>query len=199
MKKLFIAGFLLFAVVAAARAAATDSALDTVKARVGEVLAVLRDPALKADSAKEAKKSKLRSIFDNIFDYNEMSKSTLSRNWDKLTPAQQKEFVTLYKSLLENFYSETILSYKDQQVTFGKERPLGENRYEVETKVTSGSTETPINFRLVQKDGRWAVYDFSVEGIGVVANYRSQFGRILTKESPDSMLANLRKQVADKK
>jgi phospholipid transport system substrate-binding protein len=106
--------------------------------------------------------------------------------------------VVLFKTLLENFYAETILSFKDQQVTFGKERPLGENRYEVETKVISGSTETPINFRLVQKDGKWSVYDFSVEGIAVVANYRSQFGRILTRESPEEMLAGLRKQVAAK-
>ena len=197
MKRLVIAALLIFTLPGAVRAA--DSALDTVKARVGEVLAVLRDPALKADSMKEQKKIKLRSIFDGIFDYNEMSKATLSRNWEKLTPAQQKEFVVLFKTLLENFYAETILSFKDQQVTFGKERPLGENRYEVETKVISGSTETPINFRLVQKDGKWSVYDFSVEGIAVVANYRSQFGRMLTKETPDEMLANLRKQVEAKK
>jgi hypothetical protein len=37
-----------------------------------------------------------------------------------------------------------------------------------------------------------------VEGIAVVANYRSQFGRILTKETPESMISNLRKQVAGK-
>jgi phospholipid transport system substrate-binding protein len=195
MKKLIIACLLLIALPAAALA---DSALDTVKARVGEVLVVLRAPALKPDSAKEQKKKKLRAIFDDIFDYNEMSKATLSRNWEKLTPAQQKEFTTLFKALLENFYAETILSYKDQQVTYGKERPLGENRFEVETKVTSGSTETPINFRLIQRDGRFWVYDFSVEGIAVVANYRSQFGRILTKETPESMISNLRKQVAGK-
>jgi phospholipid transport system substrate-binding protein len=195
MNKLIIAGLLLIALPASARA---DSALDTVKARVGEVLAVLRDPALKADSAKEQKKKRLRAIFDDIFDYNEMSKATLSRNWEKLTPAQQKEFTALFKALLENFYAETILSYKDQQVTYGKERPLGENRFEVETKVTSGSTETPINFRLIQREGRFWVYDFSVEGIAVVANYRSQFGRILSKETPEAMIANLRKQVAGK-
>ena len=195
MKKVLIALLLALALPTVARA---DTALETTKARVGEVLAVLRDPALKADSQKEAKKKKLRAIFDGIFDYSEMSRATLSRNWEKLTPAQQKEFVVLFKTLLENFYAETILSFKDQQVTFGKERPLGENRYEVETKVISGSTETPINFRLVQKDGKWSVYDFSVEGIAVVANYRSQFGRILTRESPEEMLAGLRKQVAAK-
>src|SRR5215470_15737532 len=155
MKRLLIAVLIVIAVPAAARA---DSALDTVKARVGDVLAVLRDPALKGDAGTEQKKKKLRAMFNDIFDYNEMSKAVLSRNWEKLTPAQQKEFVALFETLLENFYADTVLSYKDQQVTFGKERPLGDNRSEVETKVLSGSTETPINFRLLQRDGRWWVY-----------------------------------------
>ncbi|HEX9444728.1 MAG TPA: ABC transporter substrate-binding protein [Candidatus Binatia bacterium] len=175
-----------------------ESALDVVKARVNLVLGVLRDPALKADSpsVKEQKKKKLRAIFDQIFDYGEMSRAVLSRNWEKLSPQQQTEFSGLFKTLLEKFYADTILSYKDQQVTYGKERALGENRFEVETKLISGSTETPINFRLVQKNGEWWVYDFSVEGISVVTNYRSQFNRVLSKETPEGMLVNLRKQVA---
>lgn len=179
--------------------ARAETALDVVKTRVNLVLGVLRDPALKSDApaVKEQKKKKLRAIFDQIFDYGEMSRATLSRNWEKLNPQQQQEFVSLFKALLEKFYADTILSYKDQQVTFGKERALGENRFEVETKLTSGSTETPINFRLVQKNGaEWWVYDFSVEGISVVTNYRSQFNRVLSKETPEGMLVNLRKQVA---
>ncbi len=172
-----------------------DTALDTVKSRVNQVLAVLRDPALKSESAKEAKKAKLRQIFDSTFDYAELSRSTLSRNWDKLKPDQQKEFMQLYKALLEKVYMDTILSYKDQQVVFGKERALRENRVEVDTKLISGSTETPINFRMIAKSSEWWVYDFVIENISVVSNYRSQFGRILTKQSPEEMLAALRKQV----
>ena len=173
-----------------------DSALDTVKSRVNQVLAVLRDPALKSESSKELKKKRLRLIFDKTFDYIELSRSTLSRNWDKLKPDQQKEFTELYKALLEKVYLDTILSYKDQEVVFGKERALGENRAEVETKLIWGSNETPINFRVILKNGEWWVYDFVIENISVVSNYRSQFGRILTKESPEDMLASLRKQVS---
>lgn len=172
-----------------------ESALDTIKSRINQVLVVLRDPALKSESAKELKKKRLRLIFDSTFDYAELSKSTLSRNWDKLKPDQQKEFMQLYKAVLEKVYMGTILSYKDQEVVFGKERALGENRVEVDTKLISGSTETPIKFRIILKDGEWWVYDFVIENISVVSNYRSQFGRILTKESPESMLAGLRKQV----
>ena len=172
-----------------------DTALDTIKSSVNQALVVLRDPALKGESAKEVKKARLRQIFDGTFDYAELSRSTLSRNWDKLKPDQQKEFMQLYKTLLEKVYMDTILSYKDQEVAFGKERALRENRVEVDTKLLSGSTETPINFRMIAKGGGWWVYDFVIENISVVSNYRSQFGRVLTKQSPEEMLAALRKQV----
>src|SRR3990172_1067188 len=142
------------------------------------------------------KKKSLRQIFDSTFEYVELSKSTLSRNWDKLKPDQQTEFTQLYKTLLEKLYMDEILSYKDQEVVFGKERALGENRVEVDTKLISGSTETPINFRMISKSSEWWVYDFVVENISVVANYRSQFNRILTKESPESMLEIIRKKVS---
>src|SRR3989338_1312349 len=172
-----------------------DTALDTIKSSVNQALVVLQDPALKGESAKEVKKARLRQIFDGTFDYAELSRSTLSRNWDKLKHDQQKEFMQLYKTLLEKVYMDTILSYKDQEVAFGKERALRENRVEVDTKLLSGSTETPINFRMIAKGGGWWVYDFVIENISVVSNYRSQFGRVLTKQSPEEMLAALRKQV----
>ena len=173
-----------------------DSGVDTVKSRINQVLAVLKDPALKSESAKELKKKRLRAIFDNTFDYAELSRSTLSRYWDKLKPDQQTEFTQLYKALLEKLYMDEILSYKDQDIVIGKERPLGDNRVEVDTKIISEKLETPINFRLIFKNNQWWCYDFVIENISVVANYRSQFGRILTKESPEKMLEDLRKKVA---
>jgi phospholipid transport system substrate-binding protein len=193
MRKWFI-GFNLLVFSLMAIEVHADSGLDTIKSRINQVLAILKDPALKSDSAKELKKKRLRAIFDNTFDYTELSRSTLSRNWDKLKPDQQTEFTQLYKTLLEKLYMDEILSYKDQEIVFGKERALGENRVEVDTKLLSGSTETPINFRLITKNNQWWVYDFVIENISVVANYRSQFGRILTKESPEKMLDDLRKR-----
>ena len=172
-----------------------DSGVDTVKSRINQVLAVLKDPALKSESAKDLKKKRLRAIFDNTFDYTELSRSTLSRYWDKLKPDQQTEFTQLYKALLEKLYMDEILSYKDQEIVIGKERPLGENRVEVDTKIISEKLETPINFRMIFKNNQWWCYDFVIENISVVANYRSQFGRILTKDSPEKMLEDLRKKV----
>jgi phospholipid transport system substrate-binding protein len=195
MKKLSIALSLVVFSLAAVEVHAA-SGVDTVKSRINEVLAVLKDPALKGDAAKDIKQKRLRAIFDNTFDYAELSRATLSRYWDKLNPEQQKEFMQLYKTLLEKLYMGEILAYKDQQIVVGKERPLGENRVEVDTKVISEKTETPINFRLIFKNNQWWSYDFVIENISVVANYRSQFGRILAKDSIEKMLEDLRAKAA---
>jgi phospholipid transport system substrate-binding protein len=193
MNKLFI-GLNLLALSIFPIQARADAPLDTMKARINQVLAVLRDSSLQGEAGKEAKKKKLRSIFDTTFDYNELSKITLSRNWDKLSADQQKEFQELYRALLDKVYMDTLLSYTDQEVVFGRERTLGENRVEVETKLLGGSKEIPINFRLMSKSGGWWVYDIVIENISLVSNYRSQFSRILSKESVEDMLASLRKQ-----
>jgi len=91
------------------------TAYDVVKSRMSEAFEVLRDPALQGESANKLKRKKILSILDNVFDYVELSKRTLSRNWNKLTPNQREEFQRLYKTLLEKVYLDKILAYSDQE------------------------------------------------------------------------------------
>ena len=51
--------------------------LETVKEHVNEVLDLLRDPALKGESGKKAKKEKIRSISEKMFDFGELSRRDL--------------------------------------------------------------------------------------------------------------------------
>ena len=170
--------------------------LDTVKSSINQVFDVLRDPAFRGESAKKLRKEKVLSILDNIFDYIELSKRTLSLNWNKLNPNQREEFKKLYKALLEKVYMDKILAYTDQEVVFKRGRPLSKNKVEVESKIVTGSIDIPIHFRMILKSGKWWVYDIVIEGISLVKNYRSQFKRFLKKKSPEGMLEVLRKKVS---
>ena len=102
--------------------------LDTVQANVNKVLDVLRDPKLKAESAKEIKKEKLEAIYEQMFDEVELSRRTLGGNWNKLNPAQQQEFIQLYQQVLEKAYIDKILSYTNEKIVFDKETMLSETR-----------------------------------------------------------------------
>jgi len=171
--------------------------LNTTQVNVNKVLDVLRDPKLKPESAKEAKKQKLRSIYKNMFNEIEFSKRTLARNWNKLSPAQQGEFVSLFEQVLEKTYIDKILSYTDEKIEFYREDMISETQAEVQTRVITSSKEIPIFYRLILKDGSWKVYDVVVENVSLVQNYRTQFNDILAKNTPEQLLEILRKKVKE--
>lgn len=169
--------------------------LETVKGHADKLLEVLRDPSLKPESAKKAKKDKIRAISEEMFDFTELSKRTLAQNWSKLSPEQQREFVGLFTSLLENTYTNKIMSYTDEKIVFTKEVPLTEKTVEVQSTAVRKTGEVPIYYRVAMKDDSWRVYDVVVEGVSLINNYRSQFRELLSNKPPESMLETLRKKV----
>ena len=170
--------------------------LDAVKVNVNNVLDVLRNPKLKAESAKEIKKEKLRIIYKTMFDENEFSRRTLSRNWSKFSSAQQAEFVKLFEQVLEKSYVDKILDYTNEKVEFTKDEMKSDTQAEVQTKIITASKEIPIFYRMILKDGKWKVYDVVVENVSLVQNYRTQFNDILSKNTPEQLLETLRKKVS---
>ena len=172
--------------------------LDTVQTNVNKVLDVLRDPKLKAESAKEIKKEKLEAMYKQMFDEVELSMRSLGGNWKKLSPAQQQEFIQLYRQILGRAYIDEILSFTNEKIVFSKENMLSNNQAEVQTKIITSTKEIPIFYRVILKDGTWKVYDVLVENVSLIQNYRSQFNSILAKNTPDQLLEILRKKVEGK-
>ncbi|BFU94818.1 MAG: hypothetical protein NTNFB02_15400 [Nitrospira sp.] len=63
---------------------------------------------------------------------------------------------------------------------------------EVRTKFISSKTEYPLDYRLINREGRWYAYDIIADGISLVKNYRSQFEKILRTGSYQDLIARLR-------
>jgi phospholipid transport system substrate-binding protein len=169
--------------------------MDTVQMQIKMVLDVLRDPELKTESAKERRTEKVWSIIERGFDFAELSKRILSRNWKKLNPNQQKEFALLIGRLLGNIYMDRLMKFTDEKVIFTKERMLSEKRAEVQSRIISQSREIPLHYKMILTNGEWKVYDLMIEGVSLVKNYRSQFKKILKKDTPEEMLQILRKKL----
>ena len=170
--------------------------LEAVKSQINKILDVLRDPSLKGEAGKKVKREKIRGVSENMFDYAELSRRTLGQNWNKLNAAQQKEFMGLYKKLLEDAYADKIITYTDEKVVFSKDSSLTEKTAEVQTTIMTKKADIPINYRVILKGSEWKVYDVVIEGVSLVSNYRNQFSEILASKSPDGLIDTLRKKVA---
>ena len=168
---------------------------ETVEAGVNKLLNTLGDPAFKAKPENE-RIAIIGKEIETVFDFQELSRRTLGRDWKKMNPEQQKEFVQLFKELLQGVYADRLLAYSDQKIIFDKETMLKKGRAEVQSYLqTSDGKKIPLFYRLTDKSGSWKVYDVIIEGVSMVKNYRTQFRQILAKESPDKLLQVLRDKV----
>ena len=168
---------------------------ETVENGVNKVLKILSDPAFKAKTRDE-KIANIAKEIDAIFDFEELSRRTLGRDWKKMKAAQQEEFVSLFKKLLQGVYADRLLAYSDQKVVFDKELMLKEGRAEVQSYIlSSDGNKIPLFYRLTDKSGSWKAYDMIIEGVSMVKNYRTQFRQILAKDSPDKLIEILREKV----
>ena len=168
--------------------------METIETGVNKVIAKLSQPGFK-DQAKDVQISQLSDLISTVFDFEELSKRTLGREWKKMNPAQQEEFVKLFKGLLQGVYADRLLAYSDQKIIFDKETMLKEGQAEVQSFLqTADGKKIPMFYRLTDKNGSWKVYDVIIEGVSMVKNYRTQFREILAKDSPDKLLEILREK-----
>ena len=170
--------------------------METIETGVNKVIAKLSQPGFK-DQAKDAQISQLSDLISTIFDFEELSKRTMGREWKKMNDGQQKEFVQLFRELLQGVYADRLLAYSDQKVLFDKETMLKEGAAEVQSYLqTSDGKKIPLFYRLTDKSGSWRVYDVIIEGVSMVKNYRTQFREILAKDSPEKLLQILREKTS---
>jgi phospholipid transport system substrate-binding protein len=197
MKRLLVGSAILLFLALPVMAHAAG-ALDTVKANVNNVLEVLRDPKLQGEAGRKVKEQKIEAAADKLFDFVELSKRTLGLGWNKFSQEQRREFVTLFRSILKDAYINRITAYKNEQVNFTKEIPLSEGAAEVQSIVIYSNGQIPINYRVIKEGDDWRVYDVVIEGVSLVANYRTQFRQILGNNPPEKVLETLRNKVGTK-
>jgi phospholipid transport system substrate-binding protein len=169
-------------------------AKDTVEAQINKMLTKMKSPEFKAMD-RDAQVNEVGKIINEVFDWQELSRRTLGREWRKFTPEQKKEFVSLFEKLLQGTYADRVLAYTSEKIEFGKETELKKGRVEVESYiVTLDNKKIPLFYRLTDKSGQWRVYDVVIEGISMVKNYRGQFREILKTKKPEDLLQILREK-----
>lgn len=132
------------------------------------------------------------------FDFVRMSRWVLGKNWRTASNEQKKQFIAEFRTLLVRTYAKALLEYTgDQKINY---LPVHEgkqpNKVVIRTEIIqdgAGAPTLPIHYTLYQKENRWKVIDIKVEGVSLVANYRSSFGTEVRKDGMEQFLVRLEK------
>jgi phospholipid transport system substrate-binding protein len=190
-------GLLLLAtaVLCAVPVRAAQSPSEVVVGTSEAVIAVLKDATLD----RAAKRARIEQVVMRSVDFDTLSKLTMARNWARLTPAQQIEFKEEFRRHLSATYGRRIDDYRNETVTVLGTRPEQRGDQTVKTKINrgGGSADVLVDYRMRQKDGEWKVIDIVIEGVSLVANFRSQFQDLMAQGGAERLLSVLKQKTAE--
>ncbi|MEY4667831.1 MAG: hypothetical protein RL518_530 [Pseudomonadota bacterium] len=190
--KFFAALIALTLSISSTCAAESPSPKTEIQKTIDSIIATVQ--ANPGDAAKAARREKLREIINPKFDFDEMSRRSLGANWTEITPAEQKDFTTVFSELLARTYLSKIETVKPGMVKVESEQVEGPKAV-VKTVVLSQGDTFPIDYKMMYRDNGWRVYDVVIENIGLVANYRNEFSGIIRKDKFSGLMEKLRAKV----
>jgi phospholipid transport system substrate-binding protein len=185
--------------MAGAAAAPLMGPRETVETAVVRVINLTQDlePASKSEAAPRQsaeKRTEIRKIARDLFDFEEVTRRTLSRHWAARTQDERAEFVALFTEMLERAYINRVEAYGGESITYVGEA-IDANYATVRSKIlTDRRSELTLDYRMHLREGRWRVYDLQIDGVSFVSTYRSQFDRIIQAESYSALLERMRKK-----
>lgn len=180
----------------AAAASPTAGPTESVETAIVQVLSILNNGEANGTPVAD-RSAQVRQIARELFDFEAISRHALGRHWEPLTPAEQAEFVTLFRDLLERSYMSHLEGYTGERITFVGETVDGDLATVRSKVVTKRGTEIPLDYRVHARDGRWLVYDVQVGGMSFVSSYRSQFDRVIRTEGYGALRGRLQKKSLD--
>jgi phospholipid transport system substrate-binding protein len=135
----------------------------------------------------------LSALMKNFLDTDTMGRAALDKNWTKFTPAQQKEFLTLFRELFQRTYVQKLLLF--DKPTFGY---VGEERRgdtaRVDTKIITPHDDFAVTYQLRPQGDHWLATDIQIEDLSLTANFRTQLARLLSKTSVEEVLGRMRRK-----
>jgi phospholipid transport system substrate-binding protein len=176
----------------ATREARAGAPTDQLRAQVDRVLKLLDEPALKAPDKARERRAAVRKVADDIFDFGETARRSLGRHWAARTPQEREEFVKLFGDLLERSYISKIELYGGEKIQYVGDRVEGDTALVNSKLLTKTGSEVPIEYRMLRKGERWLVYDVVIEGVSLVANYRTQFNKIIQTSSFQELVKKMK-------
>jgi phospholipid transport system substrate-binding protein len=173
---------------------AASPAQEQLRQSIDDILEVLRNSELKADSQKENRRVTLEKIVEDRFDFEKMSQLSLAMHWKERSASEKSAFVALFGQLLKDTYISKMEGYTNEKVVFLNER-IRKKKAQIDTKIITQTIEIPINYRMFTRaNDQWRVYDLVIEGVSLIGNYRSQFRQMLEKGSFEELMDKLKKK-----
>jgi len=195
MKRLIVLLITLFAMPSFAGAPGPGTT--AVKSANEKISGLLKQKVTAGSKEEKDLAGKVTGSVRDFLDIDELGKRAMGEQWAKLTPAQQQEFQTTLRELIEANYINGLRSNLDYSIDYSGESTEAGNTI-VTTQINTKRHNRPYKIEVdyvLKKDGdKLKAWDVKTDGLSLVDNYHEQFTKIIEKDGFAGLIAKMKKK-----
>jgi phospholipid transport system substrate-binding protein len=172
-----------------------ESPTEWVQATVAEMQNTIPEQG-EGQALTQEQVEEISRLMEDRFDFPKLARMVLGRHWKQRTPAERKEFVSIFGQLLKQSHVMQMTSEaKAEQHFVGEE--VEESRAVVQAVVKVDDSEIPIDYILARQNGTWKIYDLGVDGMRLSQIYRSQFNKVISRGSYGGLIRRMKMKLEE--
>jgi phospholipid transport system substrate-binding protein len=146
-----------------------------------------------SDQTHNDKLVALSALFGKFLDTDAMAQEALGPRWSSFTPAQQKDFLGLFRQLMQRTYVQKLLLFENPNFVYAGQQQTGAGAV-VDTKIVTPRDQFDVRYLLRPVGDTWEATAITVEDVSLTANLGSQLSDLLSRMSIDDLLTLMRRK-----
>jgi len=159
--------------------AATQSPEVVVRELFVEVIAELDAQRAGQALSPESARAIFARLLNPRIDYPLLARWILRDHWTNSSDEQRERFLAAFQAYIINTYSLALASGQEIGLTVADGPALRKNTAIVDAAFTvADNPAVPLQFRLIERDDRWYLFDVSFAGVSLALTFRSDFNYV---------------------
>jgi phospholipid transport system substrate-binding protein len=171
--------------------ASTEQAETRLKSTVNQVVTIAEHASDRLALAKGVKPT-----LESILSFETMTRRAVGPGWKQFTPDQQKEATELFTTLIIRTYTAKFTPGELPKITYKTASEPAPGRVEIPTTLVYNGSHYDVIYRMEETSG-WRITDVIIEGVSMIANYRTQFDAEFTRGGAEAVIKALQRSVSN--
>lgn len=154
---------------------------------------------INANIPKAEKDSRFKKLFNQALDLDFIGQFVLGRYWRTATPAQRKEFISVYRELNTKIWSQRFDEFKGKKFIFkGTSPSTSANQIFVNSEVPMDQgNPASVIWRVKEKNGDFKIVDIIIENVSLAITARNEYSSYIknSKAGIDGLIENLKNKL----
>lgn len=190
MNRRLILALIALVPLAGFAASSVEDAQRILHSAIDEVL-VLAD---KAPSLAVLER-RIEPVLRKHISFEVMTRRAVGPGWRQFSDAQQKQAVAQFSKLIIRSYSNKFTIGEHPEIKYHAATAPAAGRVDVSTTTIYHGNRYAVIYRMEEAEG-WRTTDVVIEGVSMVANYRSQLDPVFKKGGAEAVIRSLEQSVA---